>query len=750
MFIIPRNPCLDRRQTQRLHRISIAVALLASLPGLGQAPAAESRPDGRPVLQVPLTDSRPAIDGKLDEPSWTNAARTGPLHVIQSGVTRVSPGTFSTEVCILRDANHLIIGLHCAGDLAVQAAVRQTCEPAGPASSPVPLAVPPGSFIQVAKPLPAEQPLPALTLECWVRPRRLDAWQTLIAQHNYPIACGYGLFIDNQGRLQLYLSDGRGYRPERVLYGPVLALDQWQHVVGTWDGKSLSLWINGRLVAQSAFEGPVQAGAAPLWLGACGHNGPAVNQLQGDLAMPVIYADALAAAAIQARYRDQGRTPATGDTVLACWPTVEKQGDRVADRSSHGRHGRVVGAATSSEFVDLLIDSNADRNSYYLIRISPAQGGNVVCAYNEHAPPWHDRTWQPQFEFAVAEGTDGWTAELALPLDIFCKNKTLAAEIGFNVRRFRIPGQEVHAWHGAFDQPDDWGILTGIPPRDRMPEPEYHTRGLKGVVDLGGIVGVGFQLDARLGVVGAHVIEGKVGFHPQIGPFGDRGGIHGRFNFGESEFVSHEGIDADRFGGTVVDHEPFGEERDAMVQFVVDLDFRQVAAGCDGGGGRRVTHHDVLAGRRPRQVASKPFGAFLPLQTLAHRQLLPTGELIGTGRLVQVLEPVGLEVILNVLAVQSADGIVGAIERDSRLGADRAQQVLAGCSVHQVGGGRVGSEPDDPAGETIVQDEFVTGRILGHRRLIGRGVDHPIHTRTPDNCGRHVGENGESGGKHEQ
>jgi len=478
MFIIPRNPCLDRRQTQRLHRISIAVALLASLPGLGQAPAAESRPDGRPVLQVPLTDSRPAIDGKLDEPSWTNAARTGPLHVIQSGVTRVSPGTFSTEVCILRDANHLIIGLHCAGDLAVQAAVRQTCEPAGPASSPVPLAVPPGSFIQVAKPLPAEQPLPALTLECWVRPRRLDAWQTLIAQHNYPIACGYGLFIDNQGRLQLYLSDGRGYRPERVLYGPVLALDQWQHVVGTWDGKSLSLWINGRLVAQSAFEGPVQAGAAPLWLGACGHNGPAVNQLQGDLAMPVIYADALAAAAIQARYRDQGRTPATGDTVLGCWPTVEEQGDRVADRSSHGRHGRVVGAATSSEFVDLLIDSNADRNSYYLIRISPAQGGSVVCAYNEHAPPWHDRTWQPQFEFAVAEGTDGWTAELALPLDIFCKNKTLAAEIGFNVRRFRIPVQEVHAWHGAFDQPDDWGILTGIPPRDRMPEPEYHTRGL--------------------------------------------------------------------------------------------------------------------------------------------------------------------------------------------------------------------------------------------------------------------------------
>ena len=71
-----------------------------------------------------------------------------------------------------------------------------------------------------------------------MRPRRLDAWQTLIAQHNYPAACGYGLFIDNKGRLQWYLSDGHAYRPERVLHGPILKLAQWQHVVGAWDGKT--------------------------------------------------------------------------------------------------------------------------------------------------------------------------------------------------------------------------------------------------------------------------------------------------------------------------------------------------------------------------------------------------------------------------------------------------------------------------------------------------------------------------------
>ena len=390
---------------KNLAQLLVLTSMLGAVLGFGQAPAAESRPDERPVLHVPLTESRPTIDGRLDEPSWKDAARTGPLQIHSGAVRQGGAGTSSTEAYILRDAGHLIVGLRCAGDLAVPGTARHTDQPASPASPPVPLAIPPGSFIQVSKGLPAEQALPALTLECWVRPRRLDAWQTLIAQHNYPIACGYGLFIDNQGRLQLYLSDGKDYRPERVLHGPVLTLDQWQHVVGTWDGKTKSLWINGRMVAQETFEGPVLPGAAPLWLGACGHKGPAVNHLQGDLAMPVIYGRALSDDEIQGRYRDQGRTPAAGDTVLACWPTVEKPGNRVADRSSHGRHGRVVGSAASSEFVDLLIDSNADRNSWYLIRMTPGQGGRVVCAYNEHAPPWQDRTWQPQFEFAVADGS---------------------------------------------------------------------------------------------------------------------------------------------------------------------------------------------------------------------------------------------------------------------------------------------------------------------------------------------------------
>ena len=252
MFIVAGSAGWDKRAASRRRNVPAAVAMLGLFLCLGGALPAESRPDERPMLRVPWIESKPVIDGMLDEPCWQDAARTGPLKV-----TRGEPGKSTTEAFVLLDADHLYVALHCAGKLAV-------------------------------------------------------------------------------------------------------------------------------------------------------------------------------------KEEDKAGEPAKG-----------------------------------AEFADLLIDSNADQNSCYLIRIMPEKGGIVTCSYNEHTPPWHDRTWQPQFEFAAAQGTDAWTAEFALPLDIFCKNKTLASEIGFNVRRSRIPGQEIHCWHGAFDNPGDWGILTGIAARAGLPAPDY-------------------------------------------------------------------------------------------------------------------------------------------------------------------------------------------------------------------------------------------------------------------------------------
>ena len=243
--------------TRRLRNTHVAVAILGSLLCLDRAPAAESSPNERPMLQVPVTDSKPVVDGKLEEPCWNAAAKTGPLTV-----TRAEPAKSTTEALILRDADYLYVGVRC----------------------------------------------------------------------------------------------------ER----------------------------------KEAADGVVKPGE----------------------------------------------------------PSKE------------------------TEFVELSIDSNGDRNSYYLIRITPDDGGKVASSYHEHTPPWADRTWQPQFKSAAAEGAGMWAAEFALPLGIFRKNKTLASQIGFSVRRSGMPGGETHCWGGTSASPGEWGVLTGIPSRDDLPGPDYSTRGL--------------------------------------------------------------------------------------------------------------------------------------------------------------------------------------------------------------------------------------------------------------------------------
>jgi len=131
----------------------------------------------------------------------------------------------------------------------------------------------------------------------------------------------------------------------------------------------------------------------------------------------------------------------------------------------------------AGEYVELSIDSNADENSYYLIRIVPPRG-QVTSSYNEHTPPWADRTWQPPIDSAVAKDAGTWSAEFAIPLNSFNKNKSVASEIGFNLVRAGVPGAQPQGWHGTPARPGSWGRLAGIPARENLPKPDYSTGGL--------------------------------------------------------------------------------------------------------------------------------------------------------------------------------------------------------------------------------------------------------------------------------
>ena len=266
-----------------------------------------------------------------------------------------------------------------------------------PESTPVDQPIHPGSYVHVEKPVPADEELDALTLECWVRPWRLAGWQTLISQYDYPTACGYGLFLDGEGRVQFYLGDGGKYRNEWAHAGRQLENRRWQHVVGTWDGRTKSLWIDGKLVGEWPFEGTVKPGASPLRLAACGYDGPVVNLLDGDLAMPVIYNRALEAEEIVERFDGQGLQPAGGEGVLACWPLTEERGERIADASGNERHGRIVNCATWMIGGPSFASHKVPRYGDYDPATHPKRGHGIRFASDD----LYDCRWQVTHEYAI-------------------------------------------------------------------------------------------------------------------------------------------------------------------------------------------------------------------------------------------------------------------------------------------------------------------------------------------------------------
>ena len=205
----------------------------------------------------------------------------------------------------------------------------------------------PGSYVHLPAGLPADGPLKALTVECWVRPFRVKGVvQALISQHDYPSGCAFILFLDKEGRVGFYLGDGGAYCREcSHTAATALVQHKWHHVVGTWDGQTKALYLDGKLAGSWPFAGPVRAGHAPLRFGAYSDHGQTGNLFDGDLAMPVLYGQALSAGEIAGRFEQKALDRPAGDAILACWPLDEERGGRVADVSGHGRHGRIVNAA---------------------------------------------------------------------------------------------------------------------------------------------------------------------------------------------------------------------------------------------------------------------------------------------------------------------------------------------------------------------------------------------------------------------
>lgn len=260
-------------------------------------------------------------------------------------------------------------------------------------------AIHPGSYVRAAKNLPDEE-LKELTLECWVRPWKVSGWQGVLTQHDYPDRCGVGLFINGAGQAAFTVGTGGPFDRQAVVNSGKLKVRHWYHLVGTWNGKKIALWVNGKKASEWSAPADAKArrtGAAPLRIGAYGHNGKTSSFLDGDIAMPAIYSRALSAEEIAEQFNLRGLVEPDRRGVLACWPLMEERGVKVADSSGNGFDGEIVNLGTWMIGGPSFDGAKISRYADYQPEQDPMRGHGLRLASDD----LYDCGWSMTQEFRV-------------------------------------------------------------------------------------------------------------------------------------------------------------------------------------------------------------------------------------------------------------------------------------------------------------------------------------------------------------
>jgi hypothetical protein len=163
------------------------------------------------------------------------------------------------------------------------------------------------AFVELAQPSELND-VRAFTVEAWVRPNYLGNFALVDASFNLP-SRGYRLELTAGGTFRF--RTGASLSPANEgwddLAGGQAEAEQWYHVVGTFDGATKHLFVNGLEVGEQAAAVSPSLG---LYLRLGAGNGSQANPgriLDGTLDEVAYYRRALPGTAVAAHYRASGR-----------------------------------------------------------------------------------------------------------------------------------------------------------------------------------------------------------------------------------------------------------------------------------------------------------------------------------------------------------------------------------------------------------------------------------------------------------
>jgi hypothetical protein len=256
----------------------------------------------------------------------------------------------------------------------------------------------PGSWVHIDKSL--RRSPRQFTIETWFRAWRVDRLMGLASQEDKTSSEGWALGIGRDGYVGFFLGDGQSDDAALVhrTEPGIIHKRAWHHIVARWNGRTKEVWLDGVLKGSWPFAGPMVPGAHPIRLGAMGEGGMADYLLDGDLAMVVLRAEALDQDGIRQRFAERGLKPARGRRVLACWEFSEEKGERVADGSSHRRHGRIINHGTWM-IGGPAFDASVPRFGDYQPAADPTRGHGLRLSSDD----LYDCGWTPSQRWRIPE-----------------------------------------------------------------------------------------------------------------------------------------------------------------------------------------------------------------------------------------------------------------------------------------------------------------------------------------------------------
>ena len=155
----------------------------------------------------------------------------------------------------------------------------------------------------------ALNPTAALSIEAWIKPTAITATgMTVVRKTNQ-----YELTVTSTGRLSLGLWKG-GTRTQITSATNAIPTNAWSHIVGTWNGSTAAVYINGVQRGSLAYAGPVASGTSALYVGS---SGGAASFFPGQSDEVAVYGTALTAARVDAHYNAAGDLSGPSVTLLS-------------------------------------------------------------------------------------------------------------------------------------------------------------------------------------------------------------------------------------------------------------------------------------------------------------------------------------------------------------------------------------------------------------------------------------------------